>query len=102
MEEHFETLRTERLTASGKACVDIAERLATKARTKGNMTEARMWVRLALIADNTELERKVKRLEELILGKGKTQAKAQALEAYAAELAGGNVVPMSRAQGDGI
>lgn len=91
----FDTLRTERLTESGKACIDIAEKLAVEARGTENVTEARHWVRLALLADNTELERKVRRLEELLLHKGRARGKAKAV-ADAAKAGGGNVLPMQR------
>lgn len=99
----FDRLRTERLTESGRAFIDMAEIIAGGVRTPEVLAEARQWARLGLTADDKSLERTVKHLQDLLLKKGGARAKAKALEAAAAAV-GGNVVPMpSRpASGDAL
>jgi hypothetical protein len=90
IETLFATLESDRLTASGKACITIAKRLFGTGVGEVASREARCWVKLALEADKDDLARRVKDLEEKF--GGKTQAREVAERMAARKRAGGDNV----------
>jgi Skp family chaperone for outer membrane proteins len=85
----FAAILADRLTPSGRACVNKA-RCIFKSTDMERCAEARQWIKLAIAADDDQLARKVKDLEEKFGRKGTTHAKHERLKQAAA----GNVVPL--------
>lgn len=83
MQNHFESLWSERRTDSGRACVRIAAALMAASDNIETITEARAWVKLSLEADRDDLTRKVAELERKFGRKSTQQEKRKALKAAA-------------------
>ncbi len=97
MDNYFDTLRDQRLTASGKACVELARREYQSANEDAS-AEARQWVKLALEADKDDLARQLKSLQEKFGSKTKGREAADKLRKRKRAV-GDNVVEMPARDG---